>query len=84
MHVKIGSKDLFTHSSCMVYTLPMKHFEKRTCEHCQNSYDASENWQRFCTYKCRDAWHCAKRKKERLERKARPIETLPNALPEAP
>jgi hypothetical protein len=27
------------------------------CDHCNQQFQPAKSWQRFCTPKCRDAWH---------------------------
>jgi hypothetical protein len=31
--------------------------EKQGCDHCDRQFQPAKSWQRFCTPKCRDAWH---------------------------
>jgi hypothetical protein len=31
--------------------------QKQRCEKCDREYQPAKSWQRFCTPKCRDAWH---------------------------
>jgi hypothetical protein len=31
--------------------------EKQRCAKCDREYQPAKSWQRFCTPKCRDAWH---------------------------
>ena len=40
--------------------------EKQRCEQCGEQYRAAKSWQRFCTPKCRDAWHYDQWKHEQV------------------
>jgi len=31
--------------------------EKQRCDNCDRQFQPAKSWQRFCTPKCRDAWH---------------------------
>jgi hypothetical protein len=31
--------------------------EKQRCDHCDRQFQPVKSWQRFCTPRCRDAWH---------------------------
>jgi hypothetical protein len=31
--------------------------QNQRCDHCNREYQPAKSWQRFCTPRCRDAWH---------------------------
>jgi hypothetical protein len=31
--------------------------QNQRCEHCNREFQPVKSWQRFCTARCRDAWH---------------------------
>ena len=57
--------------------------ENKPCRKCGISFLPLKAWQAFCTPQHRDEWHCLKRKKQRLERKAGAVAVDPTASAEA-
>jgi hypothetical protein len=31
--------------------------QNQRCDHCDRQFQPAKSWQRFCTPRCRDAWH---------------------------
>jgi hypothetical protein len=37
------------------------------CEQCRSKYSATKPWQRFCSLRCRNAWHRKLRREDQIE-----------------
>ena len=55
--------------------------ENKRCRKCGISFLPLKAWQAFCTPDHRDEWHCAKRKKERAERRVKAVLANPTVGP---